>query len=95
MTSKDTTDRPKDTCAQFVVKSFRRAQEHPMGRQMCAYMASTGAKGQSRQHPKHFPTSPLGQYYAGSSPLSFGGRKRSGAFGEIWPSATNVQSAGI
>ena len=67
MTSKDNTDRPKDTCAQFVVKSFRRAQEHPMGR----------------------------QYYAGSSPLNFGGRKRSGAFGEIWLSATNVQSAGI
>ena len=42
MTSKDNTDRPKDTCAQFVVKSFRRAQEHPMGRQMCAYMASKG-----------------------------------------------------
>ena len=47
MTSKDNTDRPKDTCAQFVVKSFRRAQEHPMGRQMCAYMASTGAKGKA------------------------------------------------
>ena len=28
-------------------------------------------KEQSRQHPKHFPTSPLGQYYAGSSPLDF------------------------
>ena len=42
-----------------------------------------------RQHPKHFPTSPLGQYYAGSSPLNFGGRKRSDAFGEIWPSATD------
>ena len=47
MTSKDNTDRPKDTCAQFVVKSFRRAQKHPMGRQMCAYMASTGAKGKA------------------------------------------------
>ena len=46
-------------------------------------------KEQSRQHPKHFPTSPLGQYYAGSSPLNFGGRKRSGALGEIWPSATD------
>ena len=32
----------------------------------------------SRQHPKHFPASPLGQYYAGSLLLNFGGRKRSG-----------------
>ena len=46
-------------------------------------------KEQSQQHLKQFPTSPLGQYYAGSSLLNFGGRKRSGAFGEIWPSATD------
>ena len=38
----------------------------------------------SRQHPKHFPTSPLGQYCAGSLLLNFGGQKRSG---RIWPSA--------
>ena len=42
----------------------------------------------SRQHPKHFPTSPLGQYYAGSLLLDFGGRKTSGVFRRIWPSAT-------
>ena len=41
----------------------------------------------SRQHPKHFPTSPLGQYYMGSLLLNFGGQKRSGAFRRIWPSA--------
>ena len=41
----------------------------------------------SRQHPKHFPTSPLGQYCAGSLLLNFGGQKRSGAFRRIWPSA--------
>ena len=41
----------------------------------------------SQQHPKHFPTSPLGQYYLGSLLLTFGGRKRSGAFRRIWPSA--------
>ena len=42
----------------------------------------------SRQHPKHFPTSPLGQYYVGSLLVDFGGRKRSGVFRRIWPSAT-------
>lgn len=41
----------------------------------------------SWQHPKHFPTSPLGQYCAGSLLLHFGGQKRSGAFRRIWPSA--------
>lgn len=41
----------------------------------------------SRQHPKHFPTSPLGQYCAGSLLLDLGGPKRSGAFRRIWPSA--------
>ena len=41
----------------------------------------------SRQHPKHFPTSPLGQYCAGSLLLNFGGQKRSSAFRRIWPSA--------
>ncbi len=41
----------------------------------------------NRQHPKHFPTSPLGQYCAGSLLLNFGGQKRSGAFRRIWPSA--------
>ena len=41
----------------------------------------------SRQHPKHFPTSPLGQYYAGSLLLNFRGQKRFGAFRRIWPSA--------
>ena len=34
------------------------------------------------------PTSPLSQYYAGSLLLDFGGRKRSGVFRRIWPSAT-------
>ena len=42
----------------------------------------------SRRHPKHFPTSPLGQYYAGSLLLNFGGRKRSGVCRRIWPSST-------
>ena len=41
----------------------------------------------SQQHPKHFPTSPLGQYCAGSLLLNFGGQKRSNAFRRIWPSA--------
>ena len=41
----------------------------------------------SRQHPKHFPTNPLRQYYAGSLLLNFRNRKRSGAFRRIWPSA--------
>ena len=39
----------------------------------------------SRQHPKHFPISPLGQYYGGSLLLDFRGRKRSGVFRRIWP----------
>ena len=39
------------------------------------------------KNPKHFPTSPLGQYCAGSLLLNFGGQKRSGAFRRIWPSA--------
>ena len=33
-------------------------------------------------------TSPLGQYYTSSLLLNFGGRKRSGVFRRIWPSAT-------
>ena len=41
----------------------------------------------SRQYPKHFPTSPRGQYCAGSLLLIFRGQKRSGAFRRIWPSA--------
>ena len=36
----------------------------------------------SRQHPKHFPTSPLGQYCAGSLLLNFGGQKSSNAFSQ-------------
>ena len=40
----------------------------------------------SQQDPEHFPTSPLGQYYAGSLLLNFRGRKRSGALRRI-PSA--------
>ena len=38
----------------------------------------------SRQHPKHFPASPLGQYYAGSLLLNFGGPKRSGVLDTTW-----------
>ena len=41
----------------------------------------------SQQHSKHFPTSPLGQYYVGSLLLNFGGQKRSSAFRRIWPLA--------
>ena len=37
----------------------------------------------SRQRPTRFPASLLGQCWAGS-------RKRSGVFGEIWPSATKI-----
>ena len=51
-----------------------------------------GTKEQSRQHQKHFPASPLGQYYAGSSLLNFGCRKRIGVFRRIWPSATICKS---
>ena len=41
----------------------------------------------SWQHPGVFPGSPPPHYEPGFSPLNFGGRKGSGAFGAVWPPA--------
>ena len=49
----------------------------------------------SWQHPKVFPGGPPPQYWPGPAPLNFGGRKRSGAFDAVWPSAITLASAEI
>ena len=43
-----------------------------------------GTKEQSRQHPKHFPASPLGQYYAGLEARALGQEVWEMRWLEVW-----------
>ena len=76
--------RSASECEVFSLKIFLLRWNFALPKSSCQ---RTSATEKSRQHPRHFPTSPLGQYYAGSSLLNFGGWKRSGVFRKLWPSA--------